>query len=113
MPYSKKRFPALETKGLTFRKRWRNHLAQWVMVGGFAFLYNALSMTWVTPYPEAGIDKTSSLGSFSIRLTKEYGIKWLAIDTCPGNLNDPNDPCVIHHATRYQHQNRSKPNCYS
>ncbi|MCK5521903.1 MAG: hypothetical protein KAI83_02100 [Thiomargarita sp.] len=95
----KKRFPALKTKGLTSRKRWRNHLAQSVMVGGFAFLYNALSVTWATPYPEAGIDQTSSLGSFSVRLTKEYGIKWLAIDTCPGNLNNPNDPCVIHSPT--------------
>ncbi|MDM8563646.1 hypothetical protein QUF54_09855, partial [Candidatus Marithioploca araucensis] len=96
----KKRVPALETKGLTSRKRWRDHLAQSVMVGIFAFLYSGLSVTYAaTPYPEAGIDQTSSLGSFSIRVTKEYGIKWLAIDTCPGNLSDPNDPCVIHSPT--------------
>jgi len=52
------------------------------------------SMSWAV-FPAADIDQTTSLGRFSIRLTQAMGQQWLGIDSCPGNLDDPNDPCRI------------------
>lgn len=102
----KKPVPAtkLDTNlGAPPQTRRRNHLAQWVMVGVFAFLGSGLFMPVVTrattPYPDAGIDQTESLGQFAIRLNNVYGKKWLGINTCPGNMIDPNDPCVVYSPT--------------
>lgn len=62
-------------------------------------------VTWAA-FPDADVDGTTSLGRFSIRLTQETGNKWLGIDTCPGDLTDPNDPCVIHSPGLEDHETR-------
>lgn len=60
----------------------------------FIILLIYTSMSWAV-FPAADIDQTTSLGRFSIRLTQAMGQQWLGIDNCPGDLDDPNDPCRI------------------
>lgn len=55
-------------------------------------LYTGLSTLSTTAFSD--VDRTQSLGRFSVRLTPEAG-KALGLDNCPGNLNDPRDPCRI------------------
>jgi hypothetical protein len=45
------------------------------------------SVAWSAPFDlkTAGVDNTTSLGQFGIRLTKEKGQELLGINTCPGD----------------------------
>jgi hypothetical protein len=53
-------------------------------------------VTWAADFPAAGVDKTTSLGKFAIRLTQEMGQEWLDVDFCPGQHDNPaHDVCVL------------------
>jgi len=66
---------------------------RWLVVPLSFIAFNS-SVTWAQSFPGAGVDDTPSLGQFAIRLSKAMG-KRLSQPNCPGNLDDPNDPCVI------------------
>jgi len=43
------------------------------------------SVSWSANFPEAGVDKTTSIGQFGIRLTQKWGKTILGINDCPTN----------------------------
>lgn len=65
-----------------------------IIIGYIIFLIPLT--TWAASFPNAGVDSTTSLGRFSIRLTQEIGKRWFNLNNCPGDLKDQNDPCVLH-----------------